>query len=138
MNERDDALEPPRRRFTPRSTADAPRAAPKVDLTQQLLADLHELSADAAAIAADGREQFLHADSGRLARHAADGVIVKVQEICERLPDQVRDRHPEIPWNAIRGVRNALGHNYRATDYRIVWNTIAVDIPALAQALKDD
>lgn len=123
-------------RFAARENGDASQVLPKLDVTLQLIADLNELAADAASIAELGREHFLHTVDGRLARHAADGLIIKVQEICDRLPTEVKARHPNIPWNAIRGVRNRLGHNYRATDYRIVWNSISVDIPAISGELN--
>lgn len=87
-----------------------------------------ELARDARAIADHGREQFLAESEGRLLRHAADAIVVKFQELCDRLPQATRDRHPNVPWNEIRGTRNRLGHQYRGTDYRIIWTAIERDI----------
>ena len=103
---------------------------PKIDPTDQILNDLRSLVEDAQQIGRLGQEHFLSPD-GQLARHAADGILIKVQELCERLPEPFRQGRPEIDWAAIRGTRNRLSHNYRATDHRIVWETITSGLPDL-------
>ncbi len=108
---------------------------PKLDLTLEIVADLRVLGSDARLIVARGRESFL-SPAGRLDRHAADAIILKVQELCSRLPDAFQDAHPDVPWQAIRGVRNRIGHNYRSTDYGVIWNTVAVSIPELVHTLS--
>ncbi|CAN5266331.1 hypothetical protein BH11ACT3_BH11ACT3_20500 [soil metagenome] len=116
-------------RFRSKSEASAP-TDPKVDPTTHILTDLRSLSKDAQQIGRLGREHFLGVD-GMLARHAADGILIKVQELCDRLPESFRAAKPEVNWAAIRGTRNRLSHNYRATDHRIVWETITVGLPDL-------
>lgn len=100
----------------------------KIDPTPGIVGDMIELAADARAITELGRDRFFAEDEGRLLRHAADAIVVKFQELCERLPQAARDLHPEVPWNEIRGTRNRLGHHYRGTDYRIIWTAIERDI----------
>lgn len=100
----------------------------KSDPTLDIVADMIELAVDARAIIELGRDRFFAGDEGRLLRHAADAIVVKFQELCERLPQAARDRHPEVPWNEIRGTRNRIGHHYRGTDYRIIWTAIERDI----------
>ena len=41
----------------------------------------------------------------------------------------------EIPWKAIRGMRNIAAHHYEAIRIPNVWLTIQEDIPALRQVL---
>jgi uncharacterized protein with HEPN domain len=100
----------------------------KIDPTLDIVGDMIELAVDARTITTLGRDRFFAEDEGRLLRHAADAIVVKFQEMCERLPQATRDRHPEVPWNEIRGSRNRLGHHYRGTDYRIIWTAIERDI----------
>ena len=100
----------------------------KIDPTLDIVRDMIELAADARTITTLGRDRFFAEDEGRLLRHAADAIVVKFQELCERLPQATRDLHPEVPWNEIRGTRNRLGHHYRGTDYRIIWTAIERDI----------
>lgn len=102
-----------------------------------IMADLRELAEDARTIVAKGRDHFLGGE-GRLERHAADGILIKVQELCDRLPQHVKSNHPDVQWSEIRGIRNRIGHNYRATDHRIVWVTLAQSVPALMDGLTDE
>lgn len=37
-----------------------------------------------------------------------------------------------MPWRDIKEMRNRLAHYYEATDYQIVWDTLAVDFPVVA------
>ena len=121
--------------FRARSRPGGDVQPPKIDLTAQVVDDLRELNDDARLIVDRGRDHFL-GDSGRLVRHAADGIIVKVHELCDRLPQEFKDARPDVPWDEIRGTRNRIGHNYRTTDYQIIWNTLAEDVPALIAALS--
>lgn len=107
---------------------------PKIDPTPQLIDDLRALAADAASIVAIGRDSFLSSE-GALSRHAADGILVKVQELCDRFPEPFRAARPDVPWHAIRGLRNRVGHNYRATDYSIMWQTIEHGVPDLIRSI---
>jgi uncharacterized protein with HEPN domain len=100
----------------------------KIDPTLDIVRDMIELAADARTITTLGRDHFFAEDEGRLHRHAADAIVGKFQELCERLPQATRDRHPRVPWKEIRGTRNRLGHHYRGTDYRVIWTAIERDI----------
>lgn len=57
-------------------------------------------------------------------------------EAAGRVPQEVRDRHPEIPWKAIIGLRNVLIHGYDSIDRDIFWRVLSTDVPALVPRLK--
>lgn len=40
-------------------------------------------------------------------------------------------QHPEIPWAAMRTMRNKVIHDYFSVDPAIVWNTVKTDLPQL-------
>ena len=52
-------------------------------------------------------------------------------EVSKLLPEAVRLRHSEIPWQQIARMRDRLIHHYFNLDLDIVWQTATVDIPAL-------
>jgi uncharacterized protein with HEPN domain len=43
---------------------------------------------------------------------------------------------PQIPWKAIRGIRNIASHQYEIIDFDDVQKTIRDDIPILKAALE--
>ncbi|MDG4563005.1 MAG: DUF86 domain-containing protein [Candidatus Competibacter sp.] len=43
--------------------------------------------------------------------------------------------HPEIPWTAMKGMRNRIAHGYFELDLKVVWDTVASAVPALAAQL---
>lgn len=45
------------------------------------------------------------------------------------------DQHPEVPWKAIRGMRNRLAHGYFDVNLDVVWQTVQSAVPALEAAL---
>ncbi len=59
-----------------------------------------------------------------------------IGEAATRIPEQVRQAHPEIPWRMIIATRNRLIHAYLGIDDDIIWSIIRDDIPPLLTALK--
>lgn len=43
---------------------------------------------------------------------------------------------PSVPWRAIRDNRNYVVHVYNSIDYARLWNTLAGDVPMLADLLE--
>jgi len=59
-----------------------------------------------------------------------------IDDAAMRIPERVRDAHPEIPWRTIIGTRNRLIHGYLGIDNDIVWDIVCKDVPALLPALR--
>lgn len=47
-----------------------------------------------------------------------------------------REAHPQIPWREIVGMRHRFVHAYFDIDLRLVWDTVARDLPALIDRLE--
>lgn len=68
-----------------------------------------------------------------------DSVIRRIEIIGEavrRLSPEFRERHPEIPWMAMTGMRNRMIHGYDDIDMNIVWNTTQDSIPSLLPIIE--
>lgn len=59
-----------------------------------------------------------------------------VGEAAQRVSALCRDRHPQVPWSQIIGLRNRLIHGYDSVDYDILWRIVTLDLPALVTSLQ--
>lgn len=57
-------------------------------------------------------------------------------EAVRALPEDIKNRHSEIPWEKIQGIRNVLIHEYFRLDEEIIWKTVQQDIPNLKSLLE--
>lgn len=68
-----------------------------------------------------------------------DAVIRRLEIIGEAirsLPNDLRQKYPEIPWQDIMDMRNKLIHKYFGVDLNLVWGVIKKDIPSLKEHIK--
>jgi uncharacterized protein with HEPN domain len=61
-----------------------------------------------------------------------------VSEASRRLPDDLKNRHPEIPWRKVAGIGNVLRHDYDAVSPRILWNIARNDLISLGRACREE
>lgn len=62
--------------------------------------------------------------------------ITQLGELVNRLSDEAKESSQNIPWRAIKRMRNLHAHDYENVDMEIVWNTLIEDIPMLKQSLE--
>ncbi len=75
-------------------------------------------------------------DADRMLQLSLVRLVEIVGEAATRVSDSTRQRHPQIPWPQIAGMRNRLIHGYDFVDYDILWQTVTEDLPALVAALE--
>ncbi len=59
-----------------------------------------------------------------------------IGEAVKRLPGDLRQQAPDIPWQDIAGLRDILIHEYEGVDFAIVWDIAVNEVPALHQAVS--
>ena len=70
---------------------------------------------------------------------AVEACLYNIQIIGEavsKLPEDVKEKNPQIPWVLIKGMRNRLIHEYFGTDLNLVWNVIKSELPSFDNDLK--
>jgi len=60
-----------------------------------------------------------------------------VGEAANRIPPSDRDRHPQVPWAQVIGLRNRLAHGYDRVDLDIVWQIVTRHLPLLVAELDN-
>ena len=60
---------------------------------------------------------------------AVERNIEKIGEAAAGVPDEIRIRHPEVPWKTIVGLRNKVIHHYFAVDHEVIWQIATKNIP---------
>lgn len=63
--------------------------------------------------------------------------IELIGEAATRVPPQVRDMAPLVPWQKIVGARNRVAHGYLGIAAETVWNILDQQLPALQVALRE-
>lgn len=62
--------------------------------------------------------------------------IVQMAENGAKLSEAFRAEYSDIPWAAIRGMRNRIVHNYGVVSMAIVYDTVSNHMPKMYAMLK--
>lgn len=72
---------------------------------------------------------------------AADCMLLEaigegIKSVDERTKGLLLVKRPEIPWKAVKGMRDRIAHGYFDINTELVWDAIKNDLPALSEAIN--
>jgi uncharacterized protein with HEPN domain len=96
--------------------------------------DMLQAAHDAAAVAANLSAKQLQRDRVRML--ALERSMELIGEAARRVSRSFREKHAQLPWKEMIGLRNILAHEYGRVDYAQLHATAVKDVPALIAALE--
>ncbi len=58
-------------------------------------------------------------------------------EAAKNIPEEIRQRYPEIDWRGIAGLRDVVAHAYFSLDDATLWKIVRTDMPRLLTSLNE-
>jgi uncharacterized protein with HEPN domain len=80
-------------------------------------------------------ETFVH---DRRTTYATTRCLEIISEASRRLPDEMKARHPHLPWPQIAAAGNVYRHDYEDVLEQIVWRTVHHGLDALLTMVVEE
>ena len=75
-------------------------------------------------------------ESGDVVRSAVERTLEVLGEAARRMSEGFQERHPEVPWKDLVGLRNVISHQYEKVDYGEIYRICRERIPMLVEQLS--
>lgn len=59
-----------------------------------------------------------------------------IGEAAKKIPGDMREKYPDIPWKSMEGMRDKLIHEYFGVDLDIVWEVVNVELPPIKPLIQ--
>lgn len=83
-------------------------------------------------VAGSAFDKILH---DQVTRRAFERVMELVGEAVKRLPGDVKEEAPEIPWKKISGMRYVICHGYEDLQHEVLWDAVQLQFPELEKTV---
>jgi uncharacterized protein with HEPN domain len=94
------------------------------------------LDAARAAVEFTAGQQFQQFLADRKTRNAVERNLEIIGEAARCVSTDAKERHPEIPWKSMIGLRNVLAHEYGEIRYEILWSVVQSKLDSLIRQLE--
>jgi uncharacterized protein with HEPN domain len=81
----------------------------------------------------NGRTEFVRT---KMIQDAVMRNLEIIGEATKKISQDLRDKHDDIPWRKMAGLRDVLIHDYLGVDLKMVWNIVQNELPNLKNKIK--
>jgi uncharacterized protein with HEPN domain len=74
--------------------------------------------------------------SSTMLRRAVERSIEIISEASRHVPDDLKARHPQIPWRRVAGAGNVLRHGYKLIRDDEIWRIATTELQPLKSAAE--
>jgi uncharacterized protein with HEPN domain len=60
-----------------------------------------------------------------------------IGEAAKRVPEEIREKYPQIAWSEMSRMRDKLIHHYTKVNLEVVWRTTREDLPVLIDQIRE-
>ena len=96
----------------------------------------HMLSAIQDIESFTGGIAFADFEKDRKTQNAVVRALEIIGEASNRVPKEIQNKFPEMPWKEMLGTRNIIAHDYLYVDLKVVWGVVHNDLPKLKKQLQ--
>lgn len=75
-------------------------------------------------------------DAEDILRLGLTHLVQVIGEAARKVSTEFREKHPEIPWRKIVGMRHRIVHDYMRVDEDILWQVVSDDLHELLPLLE--
>jgi uncharacterized protein with HEPN domain len=72
----------------------------------------------------------------KIKRWVVERGIEIISEASRRLPQDLKGRHPDIPWPKVAAIGNILRHEYQDVAHDVLWHVVNEDLPQLEKVCR--
>ena len=68
-----------------------------------------------------------------------DAVVRNIEiigEASKNIPDEIKQKHSQIPWKKMAGIRNRIVHEYFGVDISIIWFILSKELAPLKKEIQ--
>lgn len=88
----------------------------------QYLEDLQEQIENLESFTAEGRDEFFQ---NKLIQYAVMRCYEIIGEIVKRIPEEILEKHPQVEWKEVKGLRDFLIHRYPDVKLDPIWRAVS-------------